>query len=349
MNKIIQIQKSAKKPIVDNNDSINLLKRTMRIPVDIATTDTPKVKTGRPMIRTIVRPANKPMRVRVRFRPKQGTLVSENQVHNFFAASKRYSLICQIGKGGMSKVFKARDSFLNYDVALKFLPKELTNDNAAIEAFRNEARTVMQLSHKNIIKLHNMEIGAGTMFLVMEYIEGRDFSEIMTQMGRLKIESVLQIMHSCAAGIGYAHSCGVLHKDLKPANLMLSTDSVLKIVDFGIARHMAEDEVDGQHLFLEGTYPYMSPEQYEGGKLDCRTDIYSLAAVIYEFLAGKPILPFAGNHEDILTASIEPIEGVSDKVWNVISKALSSNRDARWSSVGEFYTAFEEAVSSAFG
>lgn len=327
---------------------VTLLKRTIRMSSsELAAITTPVVKTnGRPLIR--LKSARQP---RYRIRTGKTEQLSKDQVESFFKTSERYQLIAPIGKGGMAHVFKARDRYLGMDVALKFLPREMLDDNIAIEAFRNEARIAMTLAHKNIVKLHTLEIGAGRIYLVMEYVDGRNFAEIMAKMGRLKPVSVVQIAHSCAAALDYAHGCGVLHKDLKPANLMLTGDSVLKIVDFGIARHVAEAEDDGHEMFLEGTFPYMSPEQFAGHTLDLRTDIYSLAAVFYEFLAGHPILPLSSPQDDLLTVEPMPIEGVSEGLWNVLKKALSKERDQRWASAGEFYAALAAAegvdISSA--
>lgn len=321
---------------------ITRLKRTIRMSSsDISAPTAPVPKAvPRPMIRKITKQIRWP---RFRIRPKKTEQLSEDQAKSLFNTSERYRLIGPVGQGGMAHVFKAQDRFLNMEVALKFLPQELLGDNDAIEAFRNEARIVMSLAHKNIVKLHNLEIHAGRIFLVMEYVDGRNFAEIMAQMGRLKPGSVVQIAHSCAAALDYAHDCGVLHKDLKPANLMLTGESVLKIVDFGIARYMAEAEEDGQDIFLEGTFPYMSPEQFEGQPLDLRTDIYSLAAVFYEFLAGRPILPLNSAPEDLLTVEPAPIEGISAGLWAVLQKALAKRRDQRWSSAGDFCKALAAA------
>lgn len=262
------------------------------------------------------------------------------------ATSDRYELLESIGRGGRSKVFRARDRVLGHLVTLKFLPPHLQEDPEAAEAFKQEARIVMQLTHQNIVKIHNLEVYQDNLYIVMEHIDGLDFSDILKQMGRLTLGSVLQIARSCAEALDYAHRHEVLHKDLKPANLMLNQESVLKIVDFGIAGFLAEEsENDGS--FLEGTFPYLSPEQLQGLPLDARADVYSLAAVFYELLSGRLIFPRDTPPEDSLTMDPEPIASMPLLAWDVLCRALAKNPDDRWNTAGEFCQALEAAAANS--
>jgi len=244
----------------------------------------------------------------------------------------------------MGQVYKARDRMLNLTVALKFLPPHLVEQPDALDAFKNEARIVMQLSHQNIVKLHNLESGPAGLFLIMEYVDGRDFRAILKEMGQLSLASVVQIVRSCAKALDYAHSRSVLHKDLKPANLMLDKESCLKIVDFGIAGQITNADEGGDE-YLEGTIPYISPEQVEGISLDSRSDIYSLGAVIYELLAGRPVFPPQTFPEELLALVPDPIPGVDDEVMQALLTALSKDREARWKSADDFYQALSAAQS----
>jgi serine/threonine-protein kinase len=275
---------------------------------------------------------------------KAGTPPREKTVLDFFADPNqtRYEMLGVVGEGGMGQVYTARDRMLNLTVALKFLPPHLVEKTEALEAFKNEARIVMQLSHQNIVKLHNLESGSAGLFLIMEYVDGRDFRAILKDLGRLSLGSVVQIVRSCAKALDYAHSRSVLHKDLKPANLMLDKESCLKIVDFGIAGQITgADEMGGD--YLEGTIPYISPEQIEGLPLDQRCDVYSLGAVIYELLSGRPVFSPQTAPEELLELDPELIPGLNDGIMQALLKALAKDRDVRWRSAGDFYQALSSA------
>ncbi len=268
---------------------------------------------------------------------------SERSVRDFFAAHTRYELLGVVGHGGMGQVYKARDRMLNLTVALKFLPPHLAENPEALESFKNEARIVMQLSHQNIVKLHNLESGPAGLFIIMEYVDGRDFHAILKEMGRLSLASTTQILRSCAKALDYAHGRSVLHKDLKPANLMLDHESSLKIVDFGIAGQISG--VSDDDGYMEGTIPYISPEQIQGLPLDPRCDVYALGAVIYECLAGRPVFPANTPPESLLELEPDPIPGLPDGVMQALYTALAKDREARWMSAGDFHL----AVSAAQG
>lgn len=260
--------------------------------------------------------------------------------------SKRYKLLGPIGKGGMSIVYKARDKMLNMTVAIKFLPEKLLHDSSALERLKREAALAMRLSQEHIVKLHNIEGDRGRLFLVMEYVEGTNFREILREEGVLPTLTVLQVAYSCALALDYAHERGVLHLDLKPENLMLNKDSVLKIVDFGTARYVGGLYTDDEG-YLEGSPAYMSPEQISGAPIDLRADVYSLGVIVYELLCGRPPFPIDSKLETFLRSDPPPLDGFPDQIASVVDKAIRRDREQRWNSAGEFYSELYDAARAS--
>ena len=258
--------------------------------------------------------------------------------------SKRYKLGKAIGKGGMGSVYHARDTILNMDVALKLLPGKLLKNQEAAERFKREALIVMQLNHEHIMSLHTLEVEKNKMFLVMEYIEGCTLGDILEENPQLSLSAVVDIATCCAQAMDYAHERGVLHKDLKPDNIMLTTDSIIKIIDFGTA---LTDEDDKEEGVVEGTPTYMSPEQICALDLDARTDVYSLAMVLYECLMGAPAYPYDVTPREVLDYAPSPMTGVDADVAEVIMTGLAGDRDERYNSAGEFVAALAHAVEQA--
>jgi serine/threonine-protein kinase len=260
-------------------------------------------------------------------------------------SSKRYKLGEQIGEGGMGAVYRANDTVLNMDVALKFLPLALMQNKDDMEKFKQEASIVMGLSHEHIMKLHNLEVEKSRMFLVMELIEGRNFSDILQESPVLPLQTILQIMECCARALDFAHNQGVIHKDLKPSNLMLTNSSILKIVDFGTAVRTKDAEETPDEEYAVGTPCYMSPEQLMNEPLDRRTDVYTLGAIAYEMLMGQPAFPFDVDPHRVLTDHPEPMSGVDPQIAAVITRAMSKSRDERWESCGQFSEMLQRAAS----
>jgi serine/threonine protein kinase len=258
--------------------------------------------------------------------------------------SKRYKLSKAIGHGGMSTVYKAQDKLLNSDVAIKFLPARLTRNKAAITQFKREASLAMQLSHEHIVKLHNLDVDRNRMFLIMEYVNGTDFRRILNDSCSLPIGTVAQMVHSCALALDYAHEREILHLDLKPSNLMLSNNSILKIVDFGTAQRMKRLLASSSDT-IEGTPPYISPEQITGEPLSFATDVYSLGATAYECLCGRPLFPFDAGLDTLLNDEPIRLDNVPDDIAAVIATAVAKRPEDRWHTAGEF----DKALSSAYG
>src|SRR5664280_148262 len=207
--------------------------------------------------------------------------------------SERYELKHLIARGGMAEVYRAHDRLLDRPVALKVLFPELSVDRSFVERFRREAQAAANLSHPNIVPVFDWGEDTGTYFIVMEFIDGRPLSSILKSAGTLSAERTADIGAHVAAALGYAHKHGVIHRDVKPGNVLITDDGQVKVTDFGIARAINTAESLTQTGAVMGTATYFSPEQAEGIGVDARTDIYSLGVVLFEMVTGRP--PFLGD------------------------------------------------------
>ena len=207
----------------------------------------------------------------------------------------RYELHRRLGRGGMAEVFLARDLQLDRPVAVKVLFPEFANDPAFVARFRREAQAAANLNHPNIVSVFDWGQEHGTYFIVMEYVDGRTLAEILRADGPLPPERAVDVATDVAAALGHAHAAGVLHRDIKPGNILVAPSGRVKVADWGIGRAMdaAAEENLTQTGAVMGTATYFSPEQAQGLSLDPRSDLYSLGVVLYESLCGKP--PFQGD------------------------------------------------------
>lgn len=254
----------------------------------------------------------------------------------------RYEITEQLGAGGMGVVYRAWDTRLERDVALKILPPGTVADESTRKRFRKEALALSRLNHPNIATIHDFDSQNGVDFLVMELIPGRTLS------GKVPEKELVKLGMQLAQGLAAAHSAGVLHRDLKPSNLRVTPDGRLKILDFGLARLQkpltthAETDTAAIAGGVAGTIPYMAPEQLRGESIDERTDVYGAGAALYELLTGRP--PFIdGNSARLIQSivndappglrSLEPL--VSPAVEQVVLKALDKDPDRRYQSAKE--------------
>jgi serine/threonine protein kinase len=196
----------------------------------------------------------------------------------------RYRIVSPLGKGGMGEVYRAEDMKLGQTVALKFLPQSLARNEAALARFTREVRLARQVSHPNVCRVFDIGEADGQTFLTMEFVDGEDIASLMRRIGRLPADKALEIARQVCAGLAAAHEHGIIHRDLKPANIMLDGRGRARITDFGLAG--LSTEMKGEDA-RAGTPAYMSPEQFSGGEITAKSDLYSLGLVMYEIFTGK--------------------------------------------------------------
>lgn len=251
--------------------------------------------------------------------------------------NNRYQLLERLGHGGMSDVFRARDLMLERYVAIKVLSEQYSNDEAFQKRFRQEARAAANLSHPNIVTVHDFGLDQGQLFIVMEHVPGKDLKTLLRQRGRFSVEEAIPLIVQACAGIGYAHRAGLVHCDIKPHNMIVTPDARLKVTDFGIARALSTIMPDERADVVWGSPQYFSPEQAVGEPPSPASDVYSLGVVLYEVLTGA--LPFTAPSTEELALlhlqadPIPPSEYVPDiprQLEEIVLKVLSKEPAARY-------------------
>ncbi|MDD5543057.1 MAG: protein kinase [Acidobacteriia bacterium] len=276
-----------------------------------------------------------------------------------------YEILGPIGSGGMGEVYRARDSKLNRDVALKFLPETFVADAERLGRFEREARVLASLNHANIASIYGVEDSTRNKALVMELVEGPTLADRIAK-GPIPIDEVLPIAKQICEGLEYAHERGVVHRDLKPANIKISIDGVVKILDFGLAKALEENVASSDpstsptlsHLATQagiilGTAAYMAPEQAKGRPVDRRSDIWAFGCVLYEMLTGKPM--FTGETvTDVLAAVVRaepewPLlpPNTPDGIHRLLRRCLQKEAKQRLQAIGDARLVLEEAASGA--
>ena len=253
----------------------------------------------------------------------------------------RYEIIEELGRGGMGKVYRVEDTELKQEVALKLIRPEIATDKNTIERFRNELKTARTIRHKNVCGMFDLGEAKGAYYITMEYIRGEDLKSLIRKMGQLSTGQAITIANQVFDGLEEAHLLGVVHRDLKPQNIMIDTAGNARIMDFGIARSLEGKGITGAGVMI-GTPEYMSPEQVEGKEVDERSDIYSMGVILYEMVTGR--VPFEGdtpftvgvkqkseapqNPKDINTQ-------IPDDLSTVILKCLEKEKEKRYQGVEE--------------
>src|SRR5438270_7806196 len=221
-----------------------------------------------------------------------------------------YEIQSPLGAGGMGEVYRATDTKLGRDVALKVLPAEMAHDPERLSRFRREAKALAQLDHPNIVTIYSVEESEGVHFLTMQLVEGLPLDRLIPERG-LSVEQIVDIAGSLADALASAHEKGIVHRDLKPANVMVSNDGRVKVLDFGLAKDIRganpadatmTSDSHTQIGVVMGTPAYMSPEQTSGRPLDHRTDIFSMGVVLHEMATGRR--PFEGSSSAELVSAI---------------------------------------------
>lgn len=256
--------------------------------------------------------------------------------------NNRYQLLHTLGTGGMAVVYRAHDRMLERPVAIKILRQDFSGDEAFRERFRQEARAAANLSHPNIVTVHDFGFDDGRIFIVMEYVPGTDLKTMIKQRGKFGLEEAINLIAQACEGIGYAHRAGLVHCDVKPHNMLVTPDGRVKVTDFGIARALATIQPDEQSDIVWGSPQYFAPEQAAGQAPSPASDVYSLGVILYEMLTGR--LPFQANDPEELSRLHREAQPVPPRRYNyeipealeqIIMKVLSKEPSQRYRSADQ--------------
>jgi len=253
----------------------------------------------------------------------------------------RYEIIEELGKGGMGKVYRVEDKKIKEEVALKLIKPEIASDKKTLERFSNELKMARKIAHRNVCRMFDLGEEKGTHYITMEYVPGEDLKGSIRRMGPLGAGKAIYIAKQVCEGLSEAHRLGVVHRDLKPQNIMIDKDGNARIMDFGIARSIAGKGITGAGVMI-GTPEYMSPEQAEVKEVDQRSDIYSLGVILYEMVTGR--VPFEGEtplgiamkHKSEVPKDPKELNSqLPDDISRVILRCLEKDKEKRYQSAGE--------------
>ncbi len=268
----------------------------------------------------------------------------------------RYQLDKQLGEGGMAIVYQASDLMLERTIAVKILRKDFSKSKAFQERFKEEARAAANLTHPNIVTVHDFGFDNDRLFIVMEHVPGTDLKQIIKKSGALPADHASRLFIQACAGIGYAHRAGLVHCDIKPHNMLVTPDHRLKVTDFGIARALASVKHDEQSQAIWGSPAYFSPEQAAGRAPSPASDVYSLGIVLFEMLTGE--LPFTDPSPQELAllhryeappSAREINPEISAELEEIIVKVLSKEPNSRYRTadqLGRIVISFTEMLDS---
>jgi len=259
----------------------------------------------------------------------------------------RYQIIEELGRGGMGKVYKAQDTEINDKIALKLIKPEVASDKRTIERFRNELKFARKIRHENVCQMYDLNKEEGTYYITMEFVSGEDLKSMIRMSKQLSVATAINTAKQVCEGLVVAHKLGVVHRDLKPQNIMIDKEGNARIMDFGIARSIKGKGITGAGVMI-GTPEYMSPEQVEGKEIDQRSDIYSLGVILYEMVTGR--VPFEGDTAITIGVKQKSEEPRNPKELNsqipedlsrLVLKCMEKNKENRYQSAGEVRSELE--------
>ena len=254
--------------------------------------------------------------------------------------AKRFSVIEELGRGGMGRVYRVLDKKLEVEIALKLLRPEIVSDPQIVQRFKNELKLARMISHNNVCRMYDFSEDQGTYYITMEYVSGEDLKTTIKRVGALSPRTALSISRQICEGLEAAHRLDVIHRDLKPHNIMLDKSGIVRIMDFGISRSLKAQGVTATGMMV-GTPEYISPEQAEGARVDKRSDIYSFGVILFEMLTGN--VPFKADTTIslLLKHKMEPPPNpikfnpqISKELSRIILKCLEKDKSRRYQDVG---------------
>ncbi len=262
----------------------------------------------------------------------------------------RYEIIKILGEGGMANVYLAYDTILDRKVAVKILRGDLSTDDKFVRRFQREALAASSLSHPNIVEMYDVGEDDGNFYIVMEYIEGKNLKQLIKKRGGLTLSEVVDIMNQLTDGLSHAHDSYIIHRDIKPQNILILDNGLVKITDFGIAMALNSSQLTQTNSIM-GSVHYLPPEQAVGKGATIKSDVYSLGILMYELLTGK--LPFKGDNaveialkhmKDPIPGLVREIDNIPQSVENIIIKATAKNPRNRYNDAREMYEDLRTAL-----
>ncbi len=273
--------------------------------------------------------------------------ISVKQVERGTTIAGRYEIVEELGRGGMGNVYRVVDKKINEEIALKLLHPVVATEKGTIERFKNELKLARKITHKNVCRMYDLHEEEGTPYITMEFVRGEDLKSMIRMTDQLSVGRALSIVKQICEGLAEAHRLGVIHRDLKPRNVMVDKEGNAHIMDFGIARSLKAKGITGEGIII-GTPEYMSPEQVKGEEIDERSDIYSLGIILFEMLTGK--IPFDGDTSLTIALKHRTEKPPDPRSFNaqipkelnsVILKCLEKKKENRYGNIKELFSDLE--------